>query len=160
MREYVMTLLGASLLTGILGTLCPKGHKKHLRLLCGLCMIDMLISPLPSYLENAEQNLLELGEETGGEAEDVYDEIYYQALSNANVWQIEKMTKRLIIQEFSLSSDDLSVSVFISDEEDRILLKNATVSLSGKAILTDPREIVRVVEEYLGCPCNVVYGSC
>jgi hypothetical protein len=32
--------------------------------------------------------------------------------------------------------------------------------LSGKAILTDPREIVRVVEEYLGCPCNVVYGSC
>ena len=155
-----MTLLGASLLTGILGSLCPKGHKKHLRLLCGLCMIALLISPLPSYLEHAEENWLALDEETGENAEDIYDEIYHQALSDANVLQIEKTTKNLIIQEFSIPSEDFSISVFVANEDGLVLLKNATISLSGKAILTDPREIVRVVEEYLGCPCNVVCGSC
>ena len=160
MKEYVMTLLGASLLTGILGSLCPKVHKKHLRLLCGICMIAMLISPLPSYLKHAEQRLWELGEEAGGNAEENYDEIYDQALSTACVWQIENVTKSLLIQEFSLSSDDLSVSVFMTEEDGRILLKNTTISVTGKAILIDPREIVRVTEEYLGCPCNVVYKSC
>ena len=160
MKDYVMTLLGASLLTGILGTLCPEKHKKHLRLLCGLCTIALLIAPLSSYLSEIEWKLPELEENGGEHEENIYDEIYHQTLSKVNIQKAENSTKNLIIQLFSLKNEDVFVSLDIAEENGNALVKKATVQVSGKAVLVDPREIKKYVEELLKCPCEIVYDSC
>lgn len=153
-----MSLLGASLLTGVLGTVWPTAHKKYLRLLSGICMIAILIAPLPSYLENAESLVTTWDENGNGGSEVAYDEIYYQSITAANAYQIEENTKNILIERFSFDEDDILVTVMIAEEEGRFLLKKAIVSLSGKAILTDPRRIAECVEELLECECEIAYG--
>ena len=153
-----MSLLGAALLIGVLETLCPKKHERHLRLLSGLCLVAILIAPLPSYLAQAEAIFPNLQGENEENAESVYDEIYHQTILNFNEQEIEKMTKEKILQAFSTSDDDISVSVSLAVEEDNVLLKKATVVVRGSAILIDPRELQACVEDFLGCPCEVVYG--
>ena len=152
-----MMLIGASLLTGILGTLCPKKHQKHLRLLSGLCMIALLISPLPSYLEKADDLIGNLQENAKTDVENAYDEIYHQTLSEAHAKQVEEITKKHIIQTFSTNNEDISVSVEMTKDGEIVLLKKAMVAIGGSAIKIDPREIRNCVESFLNCPCEIVY---
>jgi len=152
-----MMLIGASLLTGILGTLCPKKQQGYLRLLSGLCMIALLVSPLPSYLSEADALLGEWEEKTEGESENTYEEIYHQTLSAVNAREIEETTKNIINQRFSTKNEDVSVVVELAVENENILLKKATVGIGGSAIAIDPRDIRACVESFLDCPCEIVY---
>lgn len=152
-----MTLIGASLLMGILGTLCPKKHQKHLRLLSGLCMVSLLIAPLPSYLGEIDALLPNWQEEIEGNAENIYEEIYHQTLSAVNVKQMEDMTKNHIIQAFLTKDDDISVSISVDDADGEILLKKVTIGIGGSAVTIDPRDIRDCVEKLLDCPCEIVY---
>lgn len=157
MKEYVMTLVGVSLITGIVGMLCPKIHQKYLRLLCGFCVIAAMVAPLPSYLAEADASLLGIYDENGNEKETVYEEIYQETLLNADADRIEYYVKTLLISEFSVESDRISVSVELSQEENTVAIKNIMVALSGSAVLEDPHQITYYLESMLHCPCEIVY---
>ena len=159
MKEYIMTLLGASLIAGIVGVLCPKKHKKYLRLVCGFCVIAAMVAPLPSYLEAFElSGLDEYWEEGNGETM-TYEEIYHQTLLHANTEEVERQIQTLLSTEFSIPIDTLAVSVELANGENTVALKNVTVAVSGIAILTDPREISGYVESVLHCPCEIIYKN-
>lgn len=159
MKEYVVALIGASLLSGVVGMICPKRHEKYLRLLCGFCILSLLVAPLPSYLESVEDYLPTALDEMGKEENEIYEEIYKDTFYAANKEALEDSIKALIIQEFSLNKGEVSVAVLLAQEEDSVSLKNATVSLSGYATLQDPRAIAARVEALLGCPCEIRYGT-
>ena len=156
MQEYMMTLVVSSLVMGVVGALCPNGHKKYLRLLCGLCMIALLVSPIPSYLESAEI----FSESAWGddeEGESSYEEIYHNTILTSHIKQAEESMESMIAQEFSLRSEEISISILYENIDEKCLLKKAIVSLSGSAILQEPREMIEYVEARLNCPCEIVY---
>ena len=89
--------------------------------------------------------------------ENKYEEIYHQTILEVNEKQISETTKNRIVQEFSIRSEDVSVSVVLEKEQESVLLKKAIVSIGGSAITMDPREIRACVENFLNCPCEIVY---
>ena len=153
-----MTLIGASLLSGIVGTLCPKKHQKYLRLLCGLCVIAAMVAPLPSYLADAEDSWLDAYAAHGTGDREAYEEIYRQTLASADQTALGTYLQSALMTEFSLKSDAVSVTVSLREESAGSVPSGATVHLSGSGILVDPRAVASYVEELLGCPCEVVYA--
>ena len=153
MKEYVMALIGASLVSGALLMLSPTGHKKYLRLLCGLCTVALLAAPLPSYLSELKISLPTYGDEaTVG-----YEEAFRQTLCTASGAQIEEALKSLLVSELSLSEKEVFVAVIWEEGSDTLMLKKAIISLSGSAVLSDPRPLRERAEALLGCPCEIVY---
>ena len=159
MEDYVMMLVGASLLTGVLFVICPKKHQRYLRLIGGFCMIAILIRPLPSCLAAVSDRLSSVGDGIGEEDALVYEEIYHQTLRDANQTRIESFLEERFYQAYSLENSDLSVSVMLQEEDGVVSVKKTIVFLSGRAILVDPDPIIAYVEEVVSCPCEIVYGT-
>ncbi len=159
MKNYVMMLVGASLLTGMLGVICPRKHQKYLRLLCGFCMIAILVAPLPTCFDALGDRLSSVEGEIGEEDAKNYEEIYHKALGDANQKQLESWLQTRFVQTYSLDQEDLSVSVVLTQEGENVSVKKTIVFLSGGAILVDPGEMISFVEETLSCPCEIVYGN-
>ena len=157
MKEYVITLMAASLLVGMIGVLIPKPHKGYVRFLCGLCMICLLARPLAGTLGAWELFTISDGEQEKQE-DALYDEIYQNTIRDFNAGKIADALKDMISKDFSLSQEDLSIAVELEEIEEKIVIKKTTVSLSGNAVLQDPRELVSYLEGMLGCQCVIVYG--
>ena len=151
-----MTLIGTSLLSGAIGILVPKAHKKYVRLLTGLCLLCVMATPVMSLTRDG-LSFLENRENIQQELLSNYDEIYNQTLQKADASYLSSLIKSHICQEFSLKNDDISVTVSFEDKENQSVLKRTTVLLGGAAIIQDPYRIVEVVENLTGAPCSVVY---
>ena len=83
MREYLTSLLSVSLLGGLLTMLSPEGDlKKYVRLLCSLCLLCAMVSPLFSTFAEGELSLDHLWERMEPSESLDYDEIYHQSLQN------------------------------------------------------------------------------
>ena len=159
MKSYVMILLGTSLLTGMLGVICPRKHQKYLRVLCGFCVIAVLVSPLPRYLATLDDRLSSVEEVGDEESVKKYNEIYHEALLEANQTQLEAWLQSHFINEFSLESKDLSVTVILTEGRENVSVKKTIVCLSGRAIFVDPAPMISFVEDTLFCPCEIVYNN-
>ena len=158
MKDFMLHLIGISVLLGVLFMIAPSKHKKHLRLLGGLCLLSVFTSLLPSLTGDGNGWLSSLFDEMEEDSKSVYEEIYHQTLSDANVDRLESELESLMVRDLSLPSDGFSVSVSWEWSEDRILLKKATVYLSGSGVLCDPHAIADYTEALLDCPCEIVYG--
>ena len=158
MKEYLMTLISVSLLSGIMGMISPEGDlKKYVRLLCTLCVFCAMISPAFSLWQGMGSS----GEEILGELidkEDVnYDEIYKDSLLSFGEVQAEETIKSNILERFLLSEDSIDVEVKSQSENDIEEWIAVTVLLRDEAIFTDPREILSLVESMVSCSCVIVY---
>ena len=158
MKEYMLSLIGVSVLLGVLFMVAPSKHKKHLRLLGGLCLLAVFTSSFSSFLNRDDLLLFGSQEPIGEDAKIVYEEIYHQTLSDANVERLELALESMMARDISMKREEFSVSIHWEWSQDRILLKNATVYLSGSAVLCDPKTMIGYVEERLNCPCEIVYG--
>ena len=154
-----MMLIGASLLTGMLLVICPRKHQKYLRLLGGFCMIAILVAPLPSYSEAIDEVLFFDGGEYGENGIANYDEFYQNALCDANEMQLEFWLQNYFLSQYSLDQSDLSASVILENDGENITVKKTILSVSGRAVLIDPAEMISFVEETLFCPCEIIYGN-
>ena len=152
-------LVGASLLVGVILAICPRKHQKYLRLLGGFCMIAILVAPLPSYSEAIDEALFFDEGEYGEEGSENYDEFYQNALCDANEKQLALWLQNRFIAQYSLDSSDLSASVTLENDGDKITVKKTTICLSGRAVLIDPAEMISFVEKTLFCPCEIIYGN-
>lgn len=159
MRSYIMMLVGASLVTGMLLVLCPKKHQKYLRLLCGFCMIAILVAPLPSYYEAMDEMLSFSEGEYGENGVSNYDEFYQNALCDASEKQMEIWLKSQFFNRYSLHEEDLSATVLLERDGDKVTVKKTILYISGRALLIDPAEMISFVEQTLFCPCEIIYGD-
>ena len=156
MKEFWMTLVGVSLFSGALGILSPKGHKKYLRLLTGLCLLCVMARPMTTLAEEG----LALWEDLSLSEDSLlsdYDEIYNNALQAADAAYLAQYLKAHLCQRISLEDDDISVSVSFGEESGENVLKRTTVILHAGAVTSDPHAIVEEVESLTRAPCVIVY---
>ena len=50
MQGYLITLIGTSILISIIGMITPLKEKKYTRLVCTLCLLCVILRPLPDIL--------------------------------------------------------------------------------------------------------------
>ena len=138
--------------------LSPEGNlQKYLRLVIGLCLVCAMVQPLLGTLSEGGTLLWKewLSEEEG-ETRD-YNEIYNQALQSGTKAQATEVIAGRICQAFSLSEETASVEVVFVSENEILSVSEVRVTLRGEGVLTDPREIVSLVNSEWGCSCEVIY---
>ena len=158
MREYLNALVCVVLFGGLVRMVAPEGAlQKYLRLTVALCLVSAITQPLlGSLLQEGGFSFSELL--FSSESETVnYDEIYNQSLQNGSKAQAIEIIKAKIYQELSLSEETAEVGASFLSENGILTLEEVQVTLEGKGVLCDPRDIVSLVNSEWGCPCVVLY---
>ena len=160
MRNYLIALLSASLLSALIAILSPSGEKggteKHMRLISSLFLICVLISPAKSALKGLEELI-------GGEIvptlpdykdQPSYEDQMEQALGDASTAYFTEMLTQMLEKRFEITPGEVRCIVVWSEEDGATTPKQVTVVLSGKAIWKNPQDMEAFVEGLLGCSCS------
>ena len=161
MTTYLTTLITASLTVSLVTLLSPDGERagiaKHMRLLTGLFLICVLISPLFHIIEglcNSEGGAMQIpGIEQDQPPKESYQEQLDQAMSQASTSYFTQMLTQMIESQFAISEGNIRCTVEWDRSEETPIPRRVTVVLSGKAIWKDPRQIEAFVTNLIGCEC-------
>ena len=147
MGEYLYSLALVAVLVALVCTLVPESAMQHAKLLCSLCVIALLVSPVMSLVQAVGNGTWEIPEAwQEGEQEEQNYEQFSDALV---VGQLQVLLER----EQGLPPEQCCVLVEWGEDGG---VKAVTLLLSGKAIWRDPDPIIAYVEGLLDCKCKVV----
>ena len=147
MGEYLYSLALVAVLVALVCTLVPESAMQHAKLLCSLCVIALLVSPVMSLVQavgNGTWEIPEAWQDGEGEEQD-----YAQFSDALVVGQLQVLLER----EQGLSPKECRILVQWGEDGG---VKAVTLLLSGKAIWRDPDPIIAYVEGLLDCTCKVV----
>ena len=155
MKEYLLSLLAASLCAALVGILAPSNFQKYVRFISSLFLICVLVAPLPRVLSsiNAPDGLPDLIGSSSASSD--YKDRMEEALEQASGTYFAEMLTQLIEERFSISEGTVRCSVKWRDGGDRLTPERVTVILSGSAIWKNPSEIESFVGSLLGCECVI-----
>ena len=147
MSGYLYSLAVAAVLIALVCTLVPVSAAQHAKLLCSLCVILLLISPVVRLVSTVGQGAYEIPESWQEGEEQKQD---YEQLSAALViGQLQLLLER----EQGLPPAQCRILVEWDQEGG---VREVTLLLSGKAIWRDPDPLRAYVEGLLDCRCRVV----
>lgn len=147
MNTYLYSLAVAAVLVALVCTLVPENAMQHAKLLCSLCVIALLITPVMSLVNAVGQGAWEIPE-SWQDAQQQEQE--YEQLSDALVvGQLQVLLER----EQGLPPAQCRILVEWGEDGG---VQEVTLVLSGKAIWRDPDPIVAYVRGLLDCECKVV----
>ncbi len=164
MKEYLMGLILAGLSAALVGILTPEGERggigKHMRLLTSLFLICVLIVPLKGAAEGIKAFLSgEWSLSEGNSDTPDYADRVNEALDAASEVYFVQMLAQTLSEEFSISADDLRLTVAWERDGEALRPREVRVILSGRAIWQDPRKIKEFTENLLGCTCITAIES-
>ncbi len=164
MKEFILTLVGACLFCGLAEILSPDGNsgeiKKHIRLISSLCVLCIMAAPAVSFARQLrEYNINDIiFVFDGDEYENKYDEICNESITAYTAQELEGRCGELISEKLGLSSESFDITVDADCAGESITVSSASVTLYPEAITQNPREISSLVENLLGCECEIIYG--
>jgi len=158
MKSYLITMMAVALLNGMLGMIAPDGNtKKYVRLLGTLCLLCAMVQPILGLGAEGEGLFQKLWDLSVEETLPNYGEIYNQALLSGGKENLENILKSRIAEAYSLSLDSFDVAVELAMKNNETTVRQVKLTLRETAVLVDPRELSDHINEWLGCPCVVIY---
>ena len=161
MRQYIMNVVGVAILSGLADQILPEKGKlrAHVRLLCGLCLLLVMVAPLgkvlsslPSFFEDGMAALEDAGGETGE-----YDKILEGTVKEAVRAELTEALSQKLEKEFGVNAETVRIGISFEDGEP-LRLKRVLVTLTGKDIFRNPYTIEETLSSLLGCECVAVIG--
>ena len=151
MKEYLLSILAAALISALLLHLLPEkaSLKKGAQLLSALLLLSLVLSPL-SGAKEALENLFSGDWFDETTLQEDYTKKSGESLSSYSKDYLENLVKEQLVKSFSLCEDDLSVHLLFEDGEPKKVL----LLLSGKAIWQDSARLEAYVEQLLGIDCS------
>ena len=168
MKNYILTLLAASLAAAVVELLSPKGEGdrlvSHIRMIGGLFLLVVLLDPLRtgiSLLRDAAAGDLPSRVESliPSAIETNYDAVFGDSLTNLGEAEVESWAMAILETHFGVSSEDCLVAVDCAYEADTLFATELRIALWGRSALEDPHPIEVYFTEQLGCPCYVTVGA-
>lgn len=158
MKEYLFSVLGASLAAVAVIHLLPEGAKstKQLRLLVSLTLLCTVAAPLGDFTVDGVAEFFSSVTESGRIDTDA-EEKYYAALTEMSAAELESVLRSRISSELALSERDLTVTVEAEERDGVFCPTRVAVGLSGTAVFADPYAIEELVESLVGCHCDTYY---
>ena len=133
-----------------------SGIKKHMRLICSLCILCVMISPLTELIPGIKDigEGLEGAGDSGG-LQGFYESIYEQSSGDGIAEAVGSAVKSQLCESFSIPQSEIRVGVELGDDDGDGFREptKITVILSGMAIFNDPRPIEKLIRERFGCEC-------
>ena len=167
MSKYLYSVICTVAAAGIAMISLPgesrSGMKKHVGLICSLCVLCIIISPFSELINNisdflesgGEAMFGQIGKEDKAELYDEYESIYNKYLDGGYGNNIGQAVKDSLLKKFGIPSDQLRVLTEFSDKNGDGAREpcKITVILSGSSIFREPREIERFISELFECMC-------
>lgn len=156
MTEYLMMLLGASLIVAAVTILAPDGGlSRSMRLLTSLFLVAILLSPLLTVIERLSEYsngeiLLPWEEEASPSP---FEDQLQGTLDSASKQYFTEALTRHLENEFSMKTGNVRCEVLWTETDNGILPSKITVLLSGQGIWKDTAAIEKHVQTLLGCSC-------
>ncbi len=159
MKEYIFTLFGVCIISGLVRVLAPEGaSSKYLEIICSLCVICVLFAPLAGSL--SEFGGIEyFFDENEYENSTNYDEIYNQFITEGQLSELEGMLEKDICEKLSLQENSIAIILDAASEGQKIELVGATAVISAKALSVPPDDVREYIGATLGVDCVIVYGG-
>lgn len=160
MKEYLLSLLVASMLLTLVGILSPKGSggglSGHVRLVAALVWICLLVVPLFRLIGEIpylpSNTILSTQEPESPDYQAQLDE----ALNEASKEYFCDMLTQSLEEKFSLAAGTVRCAVRWAQTESGIKPEEVTVVLSGSAIWQSPALLEDFVSDLIGCGCIIV----
>lgn len=160
MGEYILSIIGVAVLVGVLDILTPEnaGLRKYSRLVSGLVVAVMLLSPLGSFVSYLSGSLWGEIEDivTKDEESERYEEILFEGLENASQRSVEDGALSLLCENFNIKEENASVHARLYREGDDLRVEKLTVVLRGAAIFANTYEIEEYFSSLLSCECVTI----
>lgn len=159
MSEYLVTLIGMSILVSAVSMISPNKEKKYTRLVCTLCLLCVILKPLPSFFDSETFSSLSFGNfsEESDKDESFYNEIYNNTVREANEGKIAEALEGMMSKDIGLPEGEFEVRVKIDDSQGYVKVTKATVIIKKGAVAYDPKKIVDYLAQMLDCQCQIIY---
>ena len=163
MSGYIYSIVCVSAAIGIACALSPDGVggglKKHIKLVCALCFLCVLIGPFMGVLDGVKNTFEDIGHGLEGDDEDIrseYDRIYTEFIEGGYGDKIEDAVRELLASELGISEKNVRATVRFEDKngDGAKEIGKITVILGGKDIFRDPDEIKACIAQTFGCECE------
>lgn len=164
MGEYLMSVIGAALIGGVVTAALPDSGgggalKKYVGLIASLCVLCIIIAPAMNAL-GAVSDFFDGGLDGWlEEHEQDYEDKYYGYLASYGRDNAEEGIRDLICEEFSIEPENCHVSAEVSENDGKLRLDRIRVILSGSAIFKNPYEIEGYLGDLFECECIVGGGG-
>ncbi len=153
-RVLIRAIIIIAFLSSILMLLLENSRfKDRLRLISGVMILLLamqILSPIFSCLRDLA-DLFPNEEQQPEEGDSSYDE----SVLKESARQMAVYIKQLISSRFSISDEDLNVAVSLEEHDEKVNVKNITVSLS-KNYWNIRSDIAKYVSDMMGCQCTVM----
>ncbi len=159
MKEYLAVLLGVCFASGLVRAISPEGSgKKYVEIICALCVISAIATPLIKGIEELVSFDGELEFEYSEHTES-YDEIYNSYIISGNASAACDALADGIAEYASAPREGISVSLDYTQGENEISVSRARVYIYPRAIATDPQKIREYIKSTLGTECEIIYKN-
>jgi len=164
MIEFILTLLGVTLVAGFASMLVPEGKggslRTYLGFACGLCALSVTVGPILSFIGILADGKTDMFYNF---SEDVlvydYKKVFEDTLSDKGEAAVESELKSLLCREYSIKEDNVDVDVRLAYSNEGFTAGGVTVTLRGSAVFVDAHKIAEHVSSLTSCECRVVYGG-
>ena len=99
MKEYIITIVGATLLSAACAILAPEKWRGYVRIITGLVIISCIIAPVTSVVRNDIFDVFEMDTQTAVEGENLQSELVIAELQK----RVNEDIKARMDKEFNLS---------------------------------------------------------
>ena len=162
MRDYIITLLGVSIICGIIQILAPEGNgdgiKKHVKLISVLCVLCVAISPLGGVIEIFSSLDINISGELFGKQDlTEYNDIYLNTLEIYNAESVSDTCEGLVCERFGIERKSFDISVSLTVCEESFSVNKAVLLIHSKGLMEDPEKIAEYLSSMLECKCEIIY---
>lgn len=162
MKQYLMGLFALATCCAVVELLTPEGEgggiARHIRLMSGLCLLCVALSPLVAWLEQGRSPIGALSSAlddwlSQGEAEEMsFEKRWREQSEQLDLSMAAEMVAEMIEEKFDLADSDCRVTLTVDDDG---ALCEVRVALTGRAIWVNTQEVQAVIREVLGCESTV-----
>ena len=131
----------------------------YVKLVGGLCVLSVLVSPLTGIVQEAVDYLDDdmIFNKLYGDSYTYEDAsvVFEHSLNLASKSEIERGVVYMVCCEYELESGDVEAYVELGENG----INRVSILLGGRAVFVDPQDIIGYVQELLGCRCEIIYGK-
>lgn len=158
MKQYLLLVFGVCLVSGAIRVISPEGAmKKHIEMLCSLCLAAAVVIPLVSMISGMDGEGMLDGILGGYETQD-YEKIYGDYVVSGNMENVEAVMAEELAEMLDVNVGDITVGIILERQDDTCKVTNTYVILRAGAVACDPDIIKDHVYERLGIECEIIYS--
>jgi len=156
MKDYLFVLLGAVIISGIVGMIAPEGDlKKYVSLLLCFCVLTAVVKPISEIMGGVMESKLEFSEQS---SEQDYKSVYEEYLLSANEGEFAERLRQKMSSELKIPSGQIGIYADMTASGGEYKLQGITVELYGMGVAQNPEKIKEYIYGHFGVECVIVYG--